>query len=241
MNSQILQVPSHVAIIMDGNGRWARSLNKSRTYGHRAGHTAVLKVVRHSAKIGIKSLTLYAFSSENWSRPASEVTALMELFYQAIKRNRRLFLKHNIRFSVIGDTSVFSEKLQKVICKLEEDTLHNTGMALNIAANYGGKWDITQASKIIADKVSKGLISVCDIDESLINDHMCLSNQAPVDLLIRTGGEQRISNYLLWQSAYAEFYFTQEYWPEFNEQSLDNAVEEYNLRTRRFGTVIDNG
>ncbi len=220
---------------MDGNGRWAKNQGKSRSYGHRAGHTSVLKIVRHCANIGIKSLTLYAFSSENWARPETEVKAIMLLFEQALKRNRRLFLKHNIRFQVIGDVSKFSHKIQKSIAKLEEETAHNDNMTLNIAANYGSKWDIIQATKQLAQKVKEDQITVNDIDEDLFTKHLMLSEQTPVDLLIRTGGEQRISNYLLWQCAYAEFYFTPILWPDFDEKAMTTAIEEFLQRTRRFG------
>lgn len=224
---------------MDGNGRWATENGKPRTYGHRAGHTAVLKIVRHAANIGVQSLTLYAFSSENWSRPATEVNALMLLFSQAIKRNRRLFMKNKIRFCVIGDKSAFSDKLQHEIAQLETDTAHHTAMTLNIAANYGAKWDIVRAAQQLATAVQHGKLVVDDITESRFNQHLVLADQAPVDLLIRTGGEQRISNYLLWQCAYAEFYFTPIFWPLFDESALDAAIAEFHRRTRRFGGVPD--
>lgn len=226
-------------MIMDGNGRWAKTHGKPRTYGHRAGHTAVLKIVRHAASLGVQSLTLYAFSSENWSRPATEVKALMLLFSQAIKRNRPLFIKHGIRFCVIGDKSRFSDKLQRQIAQLESDTAHHQTMTLNIAANYGAKWDIVQATKRLAEQVQHGELAVSDIDEARLNQHLMLAEQAPVDLLIRTGGEQRISNYLLWQCAYAEFYFTPVFWPDFDEVALDKAITEFHRRTRRFGGVLD--
>lgn len=224
---------------MDGNGRWAKQLGKSRSYGHRAGHTAVLKTVRYAVKRGVKSLTLYAFSSENWLRPENEVNALMLLFQQAIKRNRKLFLKHDIRFQVIGDVSRFSDKLQKAIQKLEDETANHATMTLNIAANYGSKWDIVQAAQQLAQQVKDDKIQVNDIDEQRFNQQLMLADQAPVDLLIRTGGEQRISNYLLWQCAYAEFYFTPTFWPEFDESALDAAIAEFQRRTRRFGGVLD--
>ncbi len=230
-------MPRHIAIIMDGNGRWAKALGKSRAYGHRAGHTAVLKTVRHAVKLGIHSLTLYAFSSENWLRPEAEVKALMRLFSQAIKSNRRLFLKHNIRFRVIGDTSKFSTKLQKEICQLEAETANHGAMIVNIAANYGGKWDIVQAAKKLALQVEKQEINIDNITEDSFGQQLMLADQPPVDLLIRTGGEQRISNYLLWQCAYAEFYFTEQFWPMFDEELLEKAIEEYQRRTRRFGKV----
>ncbi len=225
---------------MDGNGRWAKQLGKPRHYGHRAGHTSVLKIVRHSATIGVESLTLYAFSSENWSRPENEVKALMMLFHQAIKCNRRLFMKHNIRFNVIGDVSRFSDKLQKAIKQLEEETAHHTTMTLNIAANYGSKWDIIQATQQLAQQVKENQISVTDIDENLFTKYLMLAEQSPVDLLIRTGGEQRISNYLLWQCAYAEFYFTPTLWPDFDEAAFDKAIADFQQRTRRFGGLADN-
>ncbi|MGY0399646.1 MAG: polyprenyl diphosphate synthase [Ostreibacterium sp.] len=225
----------HIAIIMDGNGRWAKNQGKPRVYGHRAGHTAVLKTIRYCTQIGITSLTLYAFSSENWLRPKNEIQALMLLFSQAIKRNRKLFMKHNIRFFVVGDTTQFSDKLQKEISQLEADTATHTGMTVNIAANYGGKWDIVRAARQLAEQVKNGSIDIEDIDENRFNAHLILANQPPVDLLIRTGGEQRISNYLLWQCAYAEFYFTKTFWPAFDETSLEAAITDFSYRTRRFG------
>lgn len=224
---------------MDGNGRWAKQLGKPRTYGHRAGHTTVLKIVRHAVSKGIQSLTLYAFSSENWSRPSSEVNALMLLFSQAIKRNRKLFMKHGIRFCVIGDKSGFSNKLQREITQLEADTAQHTTMTVNIAANYGAKWDIVQAAQQLADQVQQGNLTVSDITEVRFTQHLMLADQAPVDLLIRTGGEQRISNYLLWQCAYAEFYFTPTFWPDFDETAFDDAINEFQHRTRRFGGVLE--
>ncbi len=220
---------------MDGNGRWAKRAGKTRTYGHRAGHTAVLKIVRHAAQIGIESLTLYAFSSENWARPETEVKALMRLFSQAVKRNRRLFLKNHIRFRVIGDRGAFSQKLQTDIERLEHDTAHHRTMTVNIAANYGGKWDIVQAAKQIVGKVQANKLTIDEITENSFSQHLALADQQPVDLLIRTGGEQRISNYLLWQSAYAELYFTPIFWPDFDERAFDDAIGEYLHRTRRFG------
>ncbi len=223
---------------MDGNGRWAKAQGKSRTYGHRAGHTAVLKTVRHAAKRGVKSLTLYAFSSENWTRPEPEVKALMLLFSQAIKRNRKLFSKHNIRFNVIGDRSRFSAKLQREIEALETETDNNAGLTLNIAANYGAKWDILEATKQLARQVQRGEITPEEITEATFSRHLCLADQGDVDLLIRTGGELRISNYLLWQCAYAEFYFTPTYWPAFDEDALDAAIDAFEHRTRRFGGVL---
>nr|WP_218110479.1 polyprenyl diphosphate synthase [Ostreibacterium oceani] len=225
----------HIAIIMDGNGRFAESIGRSRLYGHRAGHTAVLRTVRHCAKMGLRSLTLYAFSSENWQRPESEIQALMQLFLRAIKRNRRLFNRHGIRFRVIGDTSAFPRPLHDAIDELTQETQTNQGLQLNIAANYGGKWDITQAVKQLATQVENQTLSPQTITEKDIATHLELADQAPVDLLIRTGGEQRISNFLLWQCAYAELYFTPIYWPVFDDAALDDAIADFTHRTRRFG------
>ncbi len=231
------QFPKHIAIIMDGNGRWAQQLGKPRTYGHYVGYKALLKVVSYAEKIGVSSLTLYAFSSENWQRPDTEVKALMTLFSRAIKHNRRLFLKRGMRFNVVGDKSRFSDKLRHEIHQLEMETAEHDGLVVNFAANYGAKWDIVEACKALARQVQAGEISASDIDEKRLSEQLCLAEQGDVDLLIRTGGELRISNYLLWQCAYAEFYFTPIFWPEFDERALDAAISEFQRRTRRFGNV----
>ncbi len=220
---------------MDGNGRWAESKGKSRFFGHRAGHSAALKTVAHCAKVGVSSLTLYAFSSENWNRPKKEVNALMMLFSQAIKRNRKLLKKHKIKFNVIGDITKFSSKLQKEIIDLEAETKDYTKMTLNIAANYGGKWDIVNACKQI---VAKG-ITKDDITEELFAKYLSMAEQKEVDLLIRTGGEQRVSNYLLWQIAYSEFYFIDRFWPDIKENDIDEAIQVFSKRVRRFGALTE--
>ncbi len=220
---------------MDGNRRFAKSKGKSNFYGHRSGHIALIKIVKHCVSLSLKSLTVYAFSSENWARPKKEVDALMLLFSTAIKHNTKLFVKNNIKFKVIGDVSKFSVKLQKQIKILENKTKNNTALTLNVAANYGGKWDIVDASKKLAEQVQQGLLNPEDITENSINKIISLNEQPEVDLLIRTGGDQRISNYLLWQCAYSEFYFTDVLWPEFDNNELDKAITEFQRRTRKFG------
>ncbi len=229
------QRPQHIAIIMDGNGRWATERGKPRIYGHRAGHTAVLRTVKACAELGIPSLTLFAFSSENWRRPSTEVNALIQLFSQAIRRNRRLFNKHSIRFNVIGDTSVFPEKLQQQIADLTEKTKHHQTMTLNIAANYGGKWDMLQAAKKLHQEIAAKSLCIDECGEAELEKHLSFAEQADVDLLIRTGGEQRISNFILWQAAYAEFYFTDRFWPDFDEKALHQCLDNFAHRVRRFG------
>nr|WP_314267160.1 polyprenyl diphosphate synthase [uncultured Moellerella sp.] len=228
-------VPQHVAIIMDGNGRWAKQRGKLRISGHRAGVESVRNAVRFSVKHNIKSLTLYAFSSENWRRPEKEVSSLMELFVFALDNEVKKLHKHNVKLSVVGDTQRFSEKLQKRIKKSEMLTTDNTGLQLNIAANYGGRWDIINSLTEIAKKVKNNELSLDDITEETVSSYICLHDQPEVDLVIRTGGEHRISNFLLWQSAYAEFYFTDVLWPDFDDKVFENAVDAFGKRERRFG------
>ncbi|HHF3826345.1 UDP pyrophosphate synthase [Haemophilus influenzae] len=228
-------IPKHIAIIMDGNGRWAKQKNKMRIFGHTNGVTAVRKAVAYARQIGVKVLTLYAFSSENWSRPEQEISALMSLFMQALDREVKKLHKNNICLKIIGDVSRFSETLQKKIKKAENLTEKNTALTLNIAANYGGCWDIVQAAKQIAEKVKKEEMSVSDINNSTFQHHLATQNAPPVDLLIRTSGEQRISNFLLWQIAYAELYFSDVLWPDFNQLEFNRAIASYQQRHRRFG------
>ncbi|HHF3009295.1 TPA: isoprenyl transferase [Vibrio diabolicus] len=236
-NSQAFSdsLPKHIAIIMDGNGRWAKSKGKPRVFGHKKGVNAVRKTVAAASKLGIKAMTLFAFSSENWRRPEEEVGLLMELFITVLSSEVKKLHKNNLRLRVIGDTSRFSERLQKKIVEAESLTAGNTGMVINIAANYGGKWDITEAAKTLALKARNGEIRVEDINEQLITEHLTMADLPEVDLLIRTSGECRISNFMLWQMAYAEMYFTPEYWPEFDEDSLVEAVTWFINRERRFG------
>ncbi|WP_392564784.1 isoprenyl transferase [Orbus wheelerorum] len=237
--SQQKHIPNHVAIIMDGNGRWAKNRNQLRVVGHRAGLKAVRKVVRHASSIGIKALTLYAFSSENWKRPEQEVSSLMSLFVYALNREAKTLNKNNIRLNIIGDISRFSAQLQTMIADVQNMTRNNTGLVLNIAANYGGRWDITQAIKQIISKVDNNLLSIDEINEDIVNEQLSLHDLPAIDLVIRTGGEHRISNFLLWQIAYSEFYFTDILWPDFGLDSLDEAISIFNKRERRFGQVID--
>ena len=236
-NSQAFtdSLPKHIAIIMDGNGRWAKAQGKPRVFGHKNGVQAVRKTISSSARLGIKAVTLFAFSSENWRRPEEEVGVLMELFITVLASEVKKLHKNNLQLRVIGDKSRFNERLQKKIEEAEALTSNNTGMVVNIAANYGGKWDIQQAVKSIATQVKEGDLSIDDIDESLITSHLTLSDIPEVDLLIRTSGECRISNFMLWQLAYAEMYFTEQYWPDFNEDSLVEAVTWFVNRERRFG------
>ncbi|MDU8923677.1 polyprenyl diphosphate synthase [Pasteurellaceae bacterium LIM206] len=228
-------IPQHVAIIMDGNGRWAKQKGKMRIFGHSSGVAAVRKSVSYARSIGVKALTLYAFSSENWNRPEQEVNALMTLFMQALEREVKKLHKHNIRLKILGDTSRFSDKLQQRIAGAEKLTENNTALTLNVAANYGGCWDIVQATQAIARKVKDDSLAISQITEELFQQNLVTREQPPVDLLIRTSGEQRISNFLLWQIAYAELYFTKVLWPDFDEKAFNHAVYAYQQRNRRFG------
>lgn len=236
-NSQLSPdlLPKHIAIIMDGNGRWAKAQGKPRVFGHKHGVAAVRKVISSSAKLGIKVVTLFAFSSENWKRPEEEVGVLMELFITVLSQEIKKMHSNNLRLRVIGDTSRFSQRLQKKIAQAEALTENNTGMVVNIAANYGGKWDITQAVKTISQKVALGQLKQDEVDEDLITQHLTMADLPEVDLMIRTSGECRISNFMLWQMAYAELYFTPIYWPEFDQDSLIEAITWYINRERRFG------
>ncbi len=228
-------LPRHVAIIMDGNNRWARARGLSGIRGHRAGVEAVRAVIRRAAERGIETLTLFAFSSENWRRPEAEVRALMELFLIALRREVRKLHDNDIRLSVIGDRSAFSSSIQKYIDKAEALTRDNRGLHLVIAANYGGRWDIVTAARRLAERAAAGELDPATVDEYKLESELCLNDEAPVDLCIRTSGEQRISNFLLWQMAYAELYFTPLLWPDFNGEAFDLAVDDFRRRQRRFG------
>ncbi|WGE32893.1 polyprenyl diphosphate synthase [Actinobacillus genomosp. 2] len=228
-------MPQHVAIIMDGNGRWAKQQGKLRVFGHQKGVKAVRSAVSFAAKHGIKVLTLYAFSSENWNRPEAEVSALMSLFMRALDSEVKKLHKNNIRLKIIGDKKGFDQNLQKRIAESEALTAHNTGLTLNIAANYGGYWDITQAAQQLAVKVKLGEIGVSDITVDSFQKALITGEQPQVDLLIRTSGEQRISNFLLWQIAYAELFFSPVLWPDFNDEYFSEAIIAYQQRDRRFG------
>jgi undecaprenyl diphosphate synthase len=229
------ELPKHVAIIMDGNGRWAQAQGKPRVFGHKKGVDAVRDAVKFCRKLGIHSLTLYAFSSENWRRPEQEVSALMDLFMLVLTNEVKKLDKNNVRLKIIGDISRFSAKLQDKVKDAEAKTANNNGLTLNIAANYGGRWDIVNAAKVVADKVANGELTSHEIDESVLGSAMAMADQPVLDLLIRTGGDLRISNFLLWQAAYAELYFTPTLWPDFNEQAFAEAIACYVSRERRFG------
>lgn len=228
-------VPRHVAIIMDGNNRWAKKRLLPGVAGHKAGVDAVRAVIEVCAEAGVEVLTLFAFSSENWRRPEGEVSALMELFITVLGREVSKLHSNGIRLKVIGDTARFSERLQAKIAKAEALTANNKGLTLNIAANYGGQWDIAQAARKLATAVAAGELSADQIDESMLGREVCMADLPPVDLLIRTGGDHRISNFVLWQLAYAELYFTPVLWPDFNEAEFSEAVASFVARERRFG------
>ena len=227
--------PKHVAIIMDGNGRWAKEKGKIRTFGHKAGVKAVRASVAFSLKNGIKALTMFAFSSENWNRPAEEVSVLMELFKMVLGSEVKKLHKNNVRLNIIGDTSRFDDKLVKKISDAESLTANNDGLILTIAANYGGRWDIVNAARLLAEKVKAGGLDSRDINEEIFDQLTAVADFPQLDLLIRTGGEKRVSNFLLWQLAYAELYFTDTYWPDFNEDAFQLAVDDFADRQRRYG------
>ena len=230
------KLPDHVGFIMDGNGRWAKKRGLPRSFGHREGAKQFKKIVRYCKDIGLKNISFYAFSTENWQRPAEEVNTIMELFRDYIVDVRN-FLSENTRMIFLGDKSAFDEDLQEKMIKLEEDTAHYDEMTLMMAVNYGGRDEITHAARILAEKAAKGEIKPEDITEQSISDNLYTAGYPDVDLLIRPSGEQRISNYLIWQCAYAEFYYTNVLWPDFTPDELDKALAEYARRNRRFGGV----
>ncbi|WP_183326010.1 polyprenyl diphosphate synthase [Halomonas cerina] len=228
-------LPRHVAIIMDGNNRWARAQGLSGVRGHHAGVEALRAVIRRAAERRIETLTLFAFSSENWKRPVTEVNALMELFLMALKREVKKLHRHGIRLSVIGERSAFSTAIQRHIEQAEALTADNPGLHLVVAANYGGRWDIASAARRLAERVAAGELEPSAIDEQALDREVSLSGDAPVDLCIRTSGEKRISNFLLWQMAYAELHFTPVLWPDFGAEAFDAALADFAGRQRRFG------
>jgi len=232
-------MPRHVAIIMDGNNRWAKERHLPSLAGHKAGAESVRAVIKACAESGVESLTLFAFSSENWRRPEDEVKGLMNLFAWALGREVKKLAKHNIRMQVIGDKSGFSRSLQSRIEKAEELTRECTGLCLNIAANYGGQWDITQAARRLAAQISTGVMALEDLTAERLGQEMSLSDQPLPDLCIRTGGEQRISNFLIWQFAYTELYFSPLYWPDFGYQQMLDALNDFQTRERRFGRTSE--
>lgn len=227
--------PHHVAIILDGNGRWAQKRGRERTFGHKAGAANVKVIVRAAAHMGIKRLTLYAFSTENWKRPSLEVNFLMRLFKHYLIGELRDLIKDNVRVHIVGDVTRLSESLQKEIQTCETDTAHNDGLVLNVAINYGGRMELIRGIKSMIDDVRTGKLKEADITETTMENYLYPSVAEDVDLLIRTGGESRISNFLLWQTSYSELYFTPVLWPDFTEDELKKAICWYTGRDRRFG------
>ena len=232
---EIKNVPAHVAIILDGNGRWAKEKGMPRNYGHMQGAKAVEDILEVARDMGIKYLTVYAFSTENWNRPESEVTALMKILRNYLKTSIKKSMKNNVRCRVIGDKSALSEDIQDAIAELEEATKENTGLTFSIAINYGGRDEIVRAVRKVAAKVESGEIKAEDITDAMIGENLDTNYLPDPDLLIRTCNEQRISNFLLWQCANTEIYFTPVAWPDFDKAELEKAVEAYAGRNRKFG------
>ena len=234
------EVPRHVAVIMDGNGRWARKRFLPRVAGHKKGVEIVRDMVKYCASMGVEYLTLFAFSSENWRRPADEVSFLMSLFMEALKREVKKLHQNNIRLILIGDRTRFDAGLQAQIEESEALTKNNTGLTLTIAANYGGRWDILQAANLAASATQKSQPSqLVSLTEDDLSSYLAMAYAPEPDLFIRTGGEKRISNFLLWQLAYSEFYFTDTLWPDFDEQAFKLAIQSYQQRERRFGRTSE--
>lgn len=231
------RIPEHIAIIMDGNGRWAKQLGHERSYGHQVGAETVHVIAEEAARLGVKYLTLYTFSTENWSRPADEVTALMNLLIDSIEEET--FMKNNISFRVIGEIEKLPLKVQQRLDECILRTSHNTGMCLILALSYSSKWEITEATKQIAQEVKEGQIGIEDITDSYIASHLTTNFMPDPDLLIRTGGEIRLSNYLLWQCAYSELYFCDTFWPDFRAEEFYKAIYDYQKRERRFGKTSE--
>ena len=231
------RIPAHIAIIMDGNGRWAKQRGHARTFGHQAGAETVHVIAEESARLGVKFLTLYTFSTENWNRPVDEVAALMSLLMDSIEEET--FMKNNISFRIIGDTDKLPEDVLNRLNRCIERTAANTGMCLTLALSYSSKWEITEAVKLIAKDVAEGKLKPQDITDKTIDRHLATNYMPDPDLLIRTGGEIRLSNYLLWQCAYSELYFCDTFWPDFKEAELRKAICDYQKRERRFGKTSE--
>lgn len=227
------RVPRHIAIIMDGNGRWAKARGKERTYGHQEGVERVKDIMTAAVNLGVEYLTLYTFSTENWNRPADEVAALMALLLKHLEEE--LFIKKNARFRVIGDKSRLPQAVQDVCNYMEERTKNHTKTCMVLALSYSSKWEITNAVQKIAQEVQEGTLAADAINEETISQHLATNFMPDPELMIRTGGEERLSNYLLWQCAYSEFYFTDIYWPDFKEEEFHKAIVDYQSRQRRFG------
>lgn len=231
------RIPQHIAIIMDGNGRWAKQRGKERSYGHQAGAETVHTITEAAARLGVKYLTLYTFSIENWNRPSEEVSALMKLLINSLEEET--FLKNNISFRVIGDMGKLPDEVQERLNTCIKNTAHNDGMCLVLALSYSSRWEITEAAKALAREVQSGKFSSDEIDNRVFASHLATHFMPDPDLLIRTGGEIRLSNFLLWQCAYSELYFCDTYWPDFKEEALFKAIEDYQGRERRFGKTSE--
>ena len=228
-------VPRHVAIIMDGNGRWAKQQGKPRQFGHQAGSEAARKIIEESARRGIEVLTLFAFSSENWRRPSEETSFLMDLFFRALEREVRVMEKMNIRLRIVGEREMLPARLVKRIEEAEIKTGGDARMTLQIALSYGGRWDMAEAAKSLAEKAAIGELDPASIDEESVAAELAFADLPDVDFFIRTGGELRLSNFILWQAAYAELYFSDVLWPDFNLEEYDKALTDFSRRQRRFG------
>lgn len=228
-------IPRHIAIVMDGNGRWAKARLRPRSFGHNAGRKAVREVVEGCLRQGVEALTLFAFSSENWRRPDEEVGALMELFLRALDKEVDELHEQGVRLRFVGDLAAFNVELRKRMEAAMARTAGNSKLALNVAVNYGGRWDIAQAARAAAAAVASGQLAIEQIDEARLGQHMSLAELPPLDLFIRTGGECRVSNFLLWQLAYAELHFTDTLWPDFDQACLARAIEDFARRERRYG------
>lgn len=231
------RVPGHIAIIMDGNGRWAKQRGQERSFGHQAGAETVHVIAEEAARMGVRFLTLYTFSTENWNRPDKEVAALMALLFESIEEE--VFMKNNISFRIVGDIAKLPENVQERLQQCVQRTSVNTGMCLVLALSYSSRWELTEATRQIARQVEAGALKPEDIDDNTIEKYLTTNFMPDPDLLIRTGGELRLSNYLLWQCAYTEFYFCDTFWPDFREEELCKAVYEYQQRERRFGKTSE--
>ncbi|MFT3790072.1 MAG: polyprenyl diphosphate synthase [Rudaea sp.] len=239
MENSTNKLPRHIAIVMDGNGRWAKQRHRPRTFGHRAGQKAVRAVIEACLRRGIEALTLFAFSSENWQRPKDEVGALMELFLKALDREVDELHGYGVRIGFIGDLAAFAPALRERMQAAMDKTAANGKLALNIAVNYGGRWDIAQAARRAAEAVARGEIDPARIDQTRLAGYFALADLPPLDLFIRTGGEKRVSNFLLWQIAYAELLFSDVLWPDFDAARLDAAIADFAGRERRYGKTGD--
>jgi len=239
MTSQLKNIPNHIAVIMDGNGRWAKKKGKERIQGHKKGILSVRKLVEEASKINISYLTLFAFSTENWKRPKNEVSTLMDLIVLSLDKELKTIIDNKIKLNAIGDINSLPKEVKKKLKETIEKTKNNRKLTLTIAINYGGKEEITNAVNTIINKVKKNIILEEKVDEELINTHLYSNNLPDVDLLIRTSGEKRISNFLLWKISYAELYFTNILWPEFSKNDFNKAINNYQKRERRFGKTSE--